>query len=454
MPHSCHGATRYRAQPRVGKGREPVSALLGLVNAGCALAERAGLGADALEPERLIAAARASARLEDFGTEDFAEPLAALLGALNGEAGLSPFGRFAARWDAKRFLINLLILRQRERADPGIGEQTIAPPIFVTGVPRSGTTFLHALLAEDTANLVPRVWQTIYPDPRHPAAGRGAGPARVDRQITFFRRLVPELDHLHPLDANRPQECTEITAHVFRSLRFDSTHDVPSYRRWLAASGHIDAYRFHRRFLGHLQRQTGPGRWVLKSPDHVFALDALRRVYPEARLVFVHRDPLRVLPSVARLTQVLRTPFARSVDPLHVGRQISLDWASGVARIIEASRTWPASQLFHVQYRALTADPLGTVAALYRHFDLDLAPAAAERMADAIARAPRGGYGVNCYRFADFGLDPQTERARYRDYMATFGIEPELAEADDARPAGTRPGGAPVASDAQISASR
>ncbi len=182
--------------------------LLGLVNAGCALAERVGLGAGALDLAQLMAAARASARLEDFGAEEVTEPLAALLGALNGEAGLSPFGRFAANWDARRFLVNLLILRQRETADPSIGEQKIAPPIFVTGVPRSGTTFLHALLAEDTANLVPRVWQTIYPDPRHPAAGRGAGPKRVDRQISFFRRLVPELDRLHPLDANRPQECT------------------------------------------------------------------------------------------------------------------------------------------------------------------------------------------------------------------------------------------------------
>ena len=431
-----------------------MSVLLGLVNGACAVAERAGLGAEPLDPGRLIAAARASARLEDFGAEAFAEPLAALLGAQNAEAGLSPVGRYAASWDARRFLVNLLILRQRELADPSIGEQTIAPPIFVTGVPRSGTTFLHALLAEDTANLVPRVWQTIYPDPRHPAAGRGAGPEQVDRQIGFFRRLVPELDQLHPLDAHRPQECTEITAHVFRSLRFDSTHDVPSYRRWLAGSGHIAAYRFHQRFLRHLQRQTGPGRWVLKSPDHVFALDALRLVYPEARLVFVHRDPLKVLPSVARLTQVLRTPFARSVDPLRVGRQISLDWAAGAARIIEASRTWPAAQLFHVQYRALTADPLGSVAALYRHFDLDLAPAAIERMASLIARAPRGGYGINSYRFADFGLDPQTERARYRDYMASFGIEPEIVEADDARPAGHKPDGAPVTSDAQISASR
>src|SRR5208337_341980 len=144
--------------------------------------------------------------------------------------------------------------------------------------------------------------------------------------------LAPAFQALHPLEAISPQECSEITAHVFRSLRFDTNYHIPSYRAWLDADpvGHLPAYQFHRRFLQHLQHQAGPRasppRWVLKCPDHLFALEAIRAVYPDARLVFVHRDPVKVLLSVARLTEVLRRPFTRDLDPRTIGRDESARW--------------------------------------------------------------------------------------------------------------------------------
>jgi hypothetical protein len=403
-----------------------MSLALKLVNCGYFLAERVGLGPSELDADELLSAACRSTNLWDFGEEDIRTPLSKLLASYCNEASLSPFGRHAARWDVLRLLTNLLVLREQERQHPEVLTQPIERPIFITGVPRSGTTFLHALLAEDPSNLAPRCWQTIYPYPLHARIDNVTGIAQVNRQLRVFRRLAPELANLHPLDAERPQECTEINAHVFRSLRFDSTHDVPSYRDWLHQAGHIPAYRFHRRFLQHLQRHTGPKQWVLKSPDHVFALPALLSVYPDARLVFVHRDPLKVLPSVARLTQVLRTPFASKVDPMQIGRQVSLDWAIGVGRIIEAAQTWPAERIFHVQYRTLIHNPIDTVATLYRHFGIGLSTAATKRMEAFLAQLPRGGYGQNSYRFEDFGLDPEFERARYREYMRVFAIEPEV----------------------------
>ena len=135
-----------------------------------------------------------------------------------------------------------------------------------------------------------------------------------------FERLAPEFRGLHPLDATSPQECSEITAHVFRSLRFDTTYRIPTYRHWLDQASHVPAYRFHRRFLQHLQHQAPGGRWVVKCPEHLFALDAIRAVYPDARLVFVHRDPVKVLLSVAKLTEVLRRPFTRRLDRREIGR--------------------------------------------------------------------------------------------------------------------------------------
>jgi len=382
-------------------------------------------------------AARRQAGLDDFGLkrsgaaspgpigEDaIREGLCALLDACEREARLSLFGRFSTRWDCLRLLVNLLILRSLEREDPTILARPIRQPIFITGLPRSGTSFLHALLAEDPALSAPRCWQTIYPVRDHPAHGARSGPKEVQRQFDVFDRLAPEMRSLHPFDAMSPQECADITAHSFHSLRFDMTYEVPSYRQWLDQRGHAPAYREHKRFLQHLQGSE-PAQWVLKCPDHVFALKSLFAVYPDARLVFVHRDPVEVLPSVARLTDVVRTPFTRSVDRTAIGRQIANDWVQGADNIVAASndRRLPRTQVHHVHYHALTADPLATVKALYDHFGLDLTSTAAARMRALFAKKPKGGYGRNVYRAEDYHLDLGVERERFQGYLAAFDLD-------------------------------
>jgi hypothetical protein len=388
--------------------------------------------------EELIARAMRHTGLADFGGAPFRPGLQSLLRACGEEADLSWFGYFGTRWDVVRFLSNLLWLRRAEVERPEILKQPIERPIFITGLPRSGTTFLHKLLAEDQTNRVPLVWQLIHP---YPAATEDGCPdrrqQRVARQLRMFQKLAPEFRRLHPIDAASPQECTEITAHVFASLRFDMTHCIPSYRRWLDAVGHLDAYRFHRRFLQHLQDQAGGGgRWVLKCPDHVFALDAIRAVYPDARIVFVHRDPFRALLSVARLTEVLRRPFTRRFDRSGLGREQSERWLAATELMIAAADRQPfAEPIYHVHHRDLVSNPLSVVAALYRHFDLGLAAEAAARIARAVATNPDGGYAANRYRFEDYGFDAAVERERYARYMARFGIAPE-AGADTRAAAG------------------
>lgn len=379
--------------------------------------------------DELIARARRRTGLVDFGCTPFEEALQNLLSACREEAELGLFGRFATHWDAVRFLSNLLRLHEEERRTPKITELPIERPIFIAGLPRSGTTFLHSLLAQDQTNLVPRVWQLIHP---YPLGGPGAGPDlrpwRVGRQLRMFSMLAPEFRRMHPIDASSPQECSEITAHVFASLRFDTTYRIPSYRNWLDKTGHLEAYRFHRRFLQHLQHQTpGDGRWVLKCPDHVFALDAIRAVYPDARLVFVHRDPLAVLLSVARLTETLRRPFTRTIDKAEIGRQDSDRWLQATELMIAAAQEQRfAEPIFHVHYLDLVRDPVDTVAALYKHFGDTLQADAAARIGRLVEAKPNGGYGVHGSRLEEYGLDAALERERYARYMAHFGIQPEL----------------------------
>jgi hypothetical protein len=381
-----------------------------------------------LAPEPLIAAAAKATRLDAKPLDHprLVEALAALTSSLEEEASLSPFGRVAARWDLTRMLSTLLILADVERKDPGILTRRLAPPIFIAGLPRSGTTFLQGLLAEDPANRTPRMWEAIYPYPTHRAAGFGAGRRKVQLELGIFAGLTPGIRDVQPMGADSPQECTEFMSHVFRSPRFDAVYRAPSYRAWLDGSGNDDAYRFYGRFLRHLQGQGEPARrWVLKSPDHVFSADALGRVFPDALLVFVHRDPGHVLASVARLTELLRAPFTHALDRLEIGRKVADYWQGGMERMVALADD-PAfplrSRLAHVQYRSLVADPVGAISQIYDTFGLELTPEARAAMAAKVSRVERGGYGVNRYRPEEFGIDPERERERASVYIQRFGL--------------------------------
>jgi Sulfotransferase family len=382
----------------------------------------------ALAPEPLIAAAAAATRLDAgaLGDPRLVEALGALTSSLREEALLSSFGGLAARSDLKRMLSTLLILADKEREDPAIPARPLAPPIFIAGLPRSGTTFLHGLLAEDPLNRAPRIWESIYPYPGHRAAGVGAGRRKAQVELRLFARLSPGISSLHPMEADAPQECIEFTSQVFRSPRFNDVYRAPSYHVWLDASGYDEGYRFLARFLRHLQ---GPGeaprRWILKSPEHVFSLDALARVFPDAMLVLAHRDPGHVLASAARLTELMRAPFTTAIDRREIGRQVADHWQDGMRRMIELADdpSFPLRfRLAHVQYRALVADPVGAIARIYDAFGLELSPEARAAMAAKVAQTPNGGYGKNRYRPEEFGIDPERERERASAYIDRFGV--------------------------------
>ena len=388
---------------------------------------RLGLLDKPIDPDQLIEIARRRTGLTDFGDTSFTSPMIRLLDSLAAESSLGLLGRSATRWDMVRFLSNLLHVQDGFSRSPQMMQEPIDKPIFITGLPRSGTTFLHRLMMTDPQNRAPLVWETIYPSP-------AAGPAdkriaKVAKQLKAFEWIAPDFRGLHPMDATSPQECSEITAHVFRSLRFDTTYNIPSYRNWMDADvvRHLPAYRFHRRFLQFLQHQDRTAhRWVLKCPEHLFALQSIRAVYPDARLVFVHRDPVKVLLSQSRLTQVLREPFTRKLDPKTLGANESRRWLDGTRRMVAAADEEPfAEPICHVHHMDLISDPVATVDSVYRHFGLTLSDPIARAIDHYVAARPRGGYGDHHYNFEDHGLDEMRERANFRSYMIRFGVTAE-----------------------------
>ena len=368
------------------------------------------------DPACLAEEATERSGIDPAPSERIDDALAALVTSLRDEADLDRFGTLAARTDLRSKLVNLKRMDAAERRDGRIRAREIRAPIVITGLPRSGTSFLHSILARHAALRAPRTWQVIDPLPENAEVSR----ARVSRELRFFGRLVPDLAKLHPLSADAPQECSEILGHVFRSLRFETTFSVPGYRKWLASSGLEPAYRFHKRFLQHAQGERRDVRWVLKSPDHVFCLASLRRVYPDVTLVFVHRDPARVLASVARLTELLRQPFARAVDPLAIGRQVVGDWTRGMRLIVEEADRDPA--ILHVRYDDLVADPVGLASSILDACGLDRSAPALAPMEEHVAGDPSGGYARNRYAPESYGIDPGAFADLRDEYLDRFGL--------------------------------
>jgi hypothetical protein len=372
----------------------------------------------------MVAVALKHADRGDFYDCSFYQPLQRLISACNEESDLGTFGRYSLRFDVLRSLRNLLEFEAIEQDDPRVLAQPIERPIFITGMPRSGTTFLHGLLLQDPSTAAPLSWQTFYPCALR--GGRVAVQLRrswVEAQLRLMRLLAPEFNSLHPISAESPQECTDITSQVFQSLRYEAIYRVPTYAHWLERHGHLDAYRFHRRFLQHLEAPSPGRRWILKSPDHIFALSAIKAVYPDACFVFVHRDPLRVLASVTRLTEVLRRPFARSIDMGDIGRQVCAYWLDGANRMMRAGAI--TNSILHLHYKQIISEPLAAVSALFRHAGLALSEEAKVRMGGWLSRMGDDGSPRRDYSLASFGLDPDRLRAQFRPYMDAFGIEPE-----------------------------
>jgi hypothetical protein len=374
------------------------------------------------QAEKLICRALQRAGRSSFSDLSFVSPLNRLLKAYAEEADLSFFGRHATRCDLDRCLTNLLRLDAAEEGNPSILSRAIRKPVFITGMPRSASSFLHRLLSFDPANIVPRCWQLLYP---YPSPSRllplDLRKTKVGLQLRLFQCMTPGLSRLHHLSADAPQECTDITAQVFQSLRFENTHRIPSYQSWIDRHGHHDAFRFHRRFLQHLDAQTPGRRWVLKSPDHVFSLEAIRAAYPDAIIVFLHRDPLSVVSSCARLAERLRRPFTDRLDPQEVGHQVSARLHQAADHMMEAAGHLP--RILHLHYGQVVAEPVAAVRTLYRHCGFELSGIAEQRMAAFLARPHRRS--VQDRDFSRFGLDAGTLRDRFAGYVRHFAVPEE-----------------------------
>ena len=406
------------------------SRLLGGLNAVSRLTLNDGRFLVTLDQDALLEKSCKLTGLHDFGEPSFRTPLGILLRSFEEDARLNLVGRITVHSEVVRVLCNRLRMQRDGKDFPAIAREKITRPIFITGLPRSGTTFLHALLAQDPACRAPRVWEVMHPSPPPETATYRIDP-RIEhtrRQLSWIDVLMPDFDKCHTISASLPQECIAMTDHSFLSYVFESMYFVTSYRSWHDRQDKRPAYEFHRRFLQQLQWRCPGAFWVLKAPSHLMALEALFQVYPDAQVVLTHRDPLKVLPSCASFAKVLRAPFTGPIDLEKLGAEVSRRWTESADSLTRMRSEQKALRynFFDVGYPELIRDPLAAVQGIYSHFDRELSPEAEAAMRLFVAQHHKDGRGAHLYSLEEFGLDAATERSNFKKYTEYFDIAPEL----------------------------
>ena len=388
-----------------------------------------GLDPVSLNPDKLLKKARNNTGLSDFGEDDFRQPLQILLESLEGEARLSLMGRMIARADLLRTLQNRLGMVDLLKRHPEIEEQPIERPMFVVGPPRSGTTIFHDLLAMDPDNRVPLSWEASYPLPPPETATYGSDPriARVQKDLDRVDSLLPEFKTMHPMGAERAQECVSLVSHDFTSMIYYVQFNVPTYDSWVCNNTMQSAFKWHRRFLQILQWKCPGVRWALKSPQHMWHLEHVHREYPDALCVQTHRDPVKTVISMSNLAATLQTLGSDYADLPTVAAYYAGALAQGYNNTVayRQSGKLPESQVVDLYFRDFMQDQVGTVRRAYEHFGLSLSATAAGKMQGFLDNNPADKHGKHLYELADTGLDLDKLREMFAIYETHFNIPRE-----------------------------
>lgn len=381
--------------------------------------------------DRLVDAAIAAAGSDDFGADGWQEGLGIYLQSLADSAQLNEIGVGVAEDGIVGDLANRLRIEQWRKEHPAVAEQKIERPIIIVGQPRTGTTILLDLMAQDPAMRAPLSWEIERPVPAPRTETYFTDPRIAEAQAGFdlVDSFIPGFAAFHELGAQLAQEDVRIFTSDFKSMQHSLQFEVPEYNRWLLHEADMStAYAWHRRFLQHLQSEHHSERWLLKSPAHLWSLPALMAEYPDAIVIQNHRDPLKVIASLSALGASLREMTTDHFEVTRLAAQYGEDIILGLDRALEARQAgiFKPDQVVDIRYQDIRHDLIAAVARIYDAIGLELTAEAESRMRAFLAAHPgdQGG-SLKRYSFADTGLDEGELRERARAYQEYFGVESE-----------------------------
>ncbi|GEM33988.1 sulfotransferase [Nocardia neocaledoniensis NBRC 108232] len=353
--------------------------------------------------------------LTDFGADDYTEALQILLDSYREEAGLTELGSKMSRFFLRGTLVARALSEAAWAANPGYVDTPVTRPIFVTGLPRTGTTALHRLLAADPGNQGLEMWLTDFPQPRPPRDSWAENPAyqQIDAGLRQHQVQNPEFMGLHYMSAADVEECWQLLRQSGMSHSYECLAYVPGYSQWLSQQDWTPAYARHRRNL-QLIGMNDDRRWVLKNPSHLFCLDALLAVYPDAVVIQTHRDPATIIPSVCSLNEHATRGWSTVFTGETIGRtQLDL-WARGLSEFTAARARHPEATFLDIEFDDLRADPFAVVAGIYDRIGAEFTEQARAAIAALDSESRTGDRKpTHRYSLADYGLTEEMVAERF-----------------------------------------
>ncbi|MGW5108028.1 sulfotransferase family protein [Nocardia sp. NPDC004123] len=353
--------------------------------------------------------------LTDFGSDDYLEALGVLLESYQRDAGLTELGSKMSRYFLRGALVARALSEASWQANPAYTETQVTRPIFVTGLPRTGTTALHRLLAADPQHQALEMWLADFPQPRPPRETWADNPVyqAVDKGFAQHRIENPEFMGVHYMTAAEVEECWQLLRQTVKSISYESLAYLPSYSQWLRKQDWTDAYARHKANL----QLIGLGdnrRWVLKNPSHLFALDALMKVYPDALIIQTHRDPVTIVGSSCSLSEQATAGWSTTFVGEKIGESQLELWSRGLREFNTARARYNPDQFLDIEFDELRADPFATVEKIYSKFGLDYTDSARTAMTTLDEDSKSGDRKpVHKYSLADYGLTEDQVRAEF-----------------------------------------
>lgn len=399
------------------------AAYIRLINAIGASLERLDFAKPELRADQLLNRAQTRTGLSDWGDGSFRRGLEQLTAALHAQARLTQVGRITAYFNLlDQLCVRLRLIHYRAQR-PEVADQQIKRPLFIVGLPRTGTTILHELMAQDRALRSPASWEVARPLPP-PIAQHYHNDKRiasVHRLLGMLEKLSPGFQAIHAVGAALPQECVYLLASSFISEQFGYMYNVPDYRDWVLDQDMTGAYAWHAQFLQHLQVDCARERWVLKTPAHLASLKYLLAQYPDADVVWTHRRPLDAIASFSSLACTLRRGFSAGIDPLATGAYELQHFSTIAQRGMADRQALDSGQFIDVSFHAICADPMSVISAIYNRIGMALSHETQLRMREYLRRRPRHLYGEHHYRADEFGLSGALEEQHYGEYLSRYG---------------------------------
>ncbi|MGA9101161.1 sulfotransferase family protein [Aeromicrobium sp.] len=360
--------------------------------------------AQALDVDGLLAAARDKTGLSDFGDDWFLEPLTVLTAALVDEARLSEMGLALTQQRLTALLADRLRLRKYQSDHPEVLEQDVVVAAEICGLPRTGSTLLHRLLASSPLVTSTLSWETSYPLP-FPGEGPDAELRKQKARARYemFMEMAPDFGDIHTIEWDGPEEDVIVLDRTFTSMSFDSFYWVPTYGDWLREFDQAPAYRELREWLQALQWQdpTRQGRpWVLKSPHHLTAVDTVLDTFGDCKIVMTHRSPTKAVPSYASMVCAISGQYSDDVNPLEVGPYWRDRFVVALRAFTEVRDRRP-DRIVDVGFKDQMSDPVGTAARVLDELGI---PADRDALEAYMDRNREEKHGSHTYTAEDFGL--------------------------------------------------